>query len=174
MNQASENRLSKVHPELARRVRALVSRLSQAGLRVEVVQGLRTWDEQAALFAQGRETLTVVNSLRRKAGLAPLSADENRRRVTDARAGQSNHNYGLACDLCPFKGNVPDWNAPAAVWKQIGAAAKAAGLKWGGDWQRPDRPHVELPGLTLPECRALYVKGGLPLVWAEAERKLPK
>jgi peptidoglycan L-alanyl-D-glutamate endopeptidase CwlK len=154
MNATSEKRLSLVHPELARRVRATVAALATKGLTVEVVQGLRTFAEQNALYAQGRT----------KPG----------KRVTNAKAGQSNHNFGLAVDLCPFKNGQPDWNDDAG-FHLIGLEAKRRGLEWGGAWRSfVDMPHVQLhlPNLTVLRCFALYQEGGLPLVWSEAERQL--
>ena len=50
MNTASENRLKKVNPELASRVRAVIAALAQGGLQIEVVQGLRTFQEQDDLY----------------------------------------------------------------------------------------------------------------------------
>ena len=48
MNASSENRLKKVHPELANRVRVLADSLARGGIQIEVVQGLRTFAEQEA------------------------------------------------------------------------------------------------------------------------------
>lgn len=155
MNDASRRRLDKVHPALATRVQALLETLMQNGMQVEVVQGLRTFAEQDALFAQGRTRPGPV--------------------VTRARGGQSNHNYGLAVDLVPFNNGQPNWNAPLGVWTTIGSEAEKLGLEWGGDWKKfVDKPHVQLPGLSVAECLALYRKGGnkLDLLWAEATRRL--
>lgn len=154
MNDASQKRLAKVHPELASRIQTLIGALAQQGLQVEVVQGLRTFAEQDALFAQGRT----------KPG--PI--------VTRARGGQSNHNYGLAVDLVPFNDGKPNWNAPMSAWTTIGMGAHNLGLQWGGDWKKfVDKPHVQLPGMSVPECFALFKRGGLSAVWAEASRRLP-
>jgi peptidoglycan L-alanyl-D-glutamate endopeptidase CwlK len=154
MNTASENRLKKLHPELAGRVRTLIEHLGANGMQVEVVQGLRTFAEQDALYAQGRTKPGQV--------------------VTNARGGQSNHNYGLAVDLCPFTPDgKPNWNAPNTMWMAIGAEAEKLGLEWGGSWKKfIDKPHVQLSGLTLKQCLSLHQKGGLAAVWAEASRIL--
>jgi peptidoglycan L-alanyl-D-glutamate endopeptidase CwlK len=153
VNTSSENRLKKVHPELASRVRAVAAALAQGGINIEVVQGLRTIAEQDALFAQGRT----------KPGLV----------VTRARGGQSNHNYGLAVDVVPFTGGKPQWDAPNSVWVAIGAEGGKQGLEWGGSWKKfIDKPHLQLGGLTIKQCLALYKKGGLEAVWAEASRLL--
>ena len=153
MNRASEKRLLKLHPSLATAVRAAVADLNLRGHVVEVVQGLRSFEEQDALFAQGR---TKPGSI-----------------VTQARGGESNHNYGLAADLCPFVGGKPDWNAPIAVWSAIGAAAVEQGLAWGGNWQKfIDKPHVELTSLTLAECQSIFRNGGMNAVWTAATDRL--
>jgi peptidoglycan L-alanyl-D-glutamate endopeptidase CwlK len=152
MNPTSEKRLEKVHPELGKRIRDLIDAFAQRGTQVEVVQGLRTFAEQDALYAQGRS----------KPGP----------RVTNARGGQSNHNYGLAVDLCPFVNGKPDFTANA-TFVAIGAEAVKRGLEWGGNWKKfIDKPHVQLPGMTIADCSRLYKKGGLEAVWDEATRRL--
>ncbi len=152
MNQASTGRLSHVHPLLAKKVRALIDSMAKQGIQLEVVQGLRTFAEQDALFAQGRTKPGHI--------------------VTNARGGQSNHNYGLAVDLCPFKNGQPQWNDEHA-FNAIGPEATKVGLEWGGSWHHlVDKPHVQLPGLSVLECYGLYRQGGLPLVWSEAERHI--
>ena len=146
MNNASQNRLNKVHPELKKRVTALIEALATQGLIVEVVQGLRTFQEQNELYKQGRTKPGQV--------------------VTNAKGGQSNHNYGLAVDLCPFVNGKPVWNDNMAFIR-IGAEAAKHGLEWGGSWKKfIDKPHVQVPGMTIARCLALYNSGGLDNVWA--------
>ncbi len=152
MNRHSEERLKKVHPELARRVRLIVARLAKDNYTIEVVQGLRTYAEQDALYAQGR-TLTG-------------------KKVTNARGGQSNHNFGLAVDLCPFIDGQPFWEASNLIWQRIGDEAERVGLEWGGNWKCVDKPHVQLSTMSVPQCRELFQRGGLPLVWKRASEAL--
>lgn len=147
MNAASENRLTKVHPTLAAGVRTVIAALAAKGITIEVVQGLRTFAEQDALFAQGRTKPGQV--------------------VTKARGGESNHNYGLAVDLCPFVNGKPQWNDNAGFLK-IGAEAAKVGLQWGGSWKKfIDKPHVQLGGLTVAQCQSLFKAGGLENVWSK-------
>src|ERR1051326_6385802 len=141
MNPSSQARLQKVHPELAKRVTDLIETLQGEAMQVEVAQGLRTFEEQNELFAKGRTKPGKI--------------------VTRAKGGQSNHNYGLAVDLCPFVNGQPQWNDEGG-FKRIGDEAKTRGLEWGGDWKKfPDTPHVQLPGLTVNQCLALFNDGGL-------------
>lgn len=150
MNTASLRRLEKVHPLLAQKVRNLDATIVAVHFNIEVVQGMRTFEEQNRLFAQGRTTPGEI--------------------VTRARGGQSNHNYGLAVDLCPFINGKPDWKFRDG-FVAIGKAAELVGLSWGGNWVKfLDMPHVELPGLTIKRCQALFHQGGMKAVWAEATR----
>lgn len=152
MKPSSEKRLQQVHPALAAAVRGLIADLGSRGIVVEVVQGLRTFAEQDDLYAKGRT----------KPG--PI--------VTQARGGESNHNFGLAVDLCPFTAEKPDWNASLSVWAAIGAAAEARGLEWGGQWKKfLDKPHVQLPRMTVKECGRCFQEGGMAAVWASASQK---
>lgn len=154
MNPTSEKRLEKVHPELNKRIRDLIEAFAQRGIQIEVVQGLRTIAEQNSLYAQGRSKPGPV--------------------VTNARGGQSNHNYGLAVDLCPFVNGKPDFTTNA-TYVAIGAEAVKRGLEWGGNWKKLiDKPHVQLPGMSIADCSRLYKKGGLNAVWEEATRRLGK
>jgi D-alanyl-D-alanine carboxypeptidase len=146
MNDSSQKRLTKVHPELAARVREMIDVLATLGHSIEVVQGFRTFAEQDQLYAQGRTKPGHI--------------------VTDAKGGLSNHNYGLAVDLCPFINGKPNWTAAPSVWFAIGSEATKRSLEWGGNWKKfIDKPHVQLPGLTVKQCLALYKKGGLERVW---------
>ncbi len=149
MDKTTEKRLAGVHDELAKRIRLLIADFASRGIEIRVVQGLRTAAEQTALYSQGRT----------KPG----------KRVTNAKAWQSNHNFGLAVDLCPFVKGLPQWNAPQKLWAEMGAAGEALGLEWGGRWQSfKDLPHLQLRGLSIATCQNLYKQGDLPAVWRQA------
>jgi peptidoglycan LD-endopeptidase CwlK len=82
MDARSEARLMTVSPDLAAKVRAAADTLAALGTHLLVVSGLRTPAEQDALYEQGRTTPGHI--------------------VTNAKAGQSMHNYGLAVDVVPY------------------------------------------------------------------------
>ena len=119
--------------------------------------GMRTMQQQAALFAQGRESLDKVNIMRRQAGLPPTTENT---KVTHARPGTSKHNLttsllfsggstfevmnGYAVDIVS---RDHGWNPPnERFWKDLGALAKKYGCEWGGDWkgQLYDPAHVQM------------------------------
>ena len=96
-------------------------------LDVRVTHTLRTLDEQAHLYAQGRTLPGRV--------------------VTRAKPGQSPHNYGMAFDFC-FAGGVPYPPETDPRWLQAGQLGETLGLNWGGpngkgDKFTFDRPHLE-------------------------------
>lgn len=88
---------------------------------------LRSSAEQTALYAQGRTAPGHI--------------------VTDAKAGQSAHNYGLALDVVPMVNGKPDWNGADPVWATVGKLGQAAGLEWLG---APHSQFVEMAHFELP------------------------
>lgn len=113
-----------------------------------VTSTLRTQDEQAALYAQGRSKLDVVNSLRAKAHMRPIGDKENSYIVTklDGVIRKSNHQSGRALDVVPadVNGN-PTWPGAMDVrWDAISKAGETAGFEWGGRWDWPDLPHFQM------------------------------
>lgn len=158
MDAASEARLARVNPQLAGRIRLLAAELRAQGINITVASGLRTFAEQDALYAQGR---TKPGSI-----------------VTNARGGQSLHNYGLAIDVVPLGANgQPNWSVGNDVWQKIGAAGKRQGLEWGGDWTSfVDRPHFQMTaGRSVSSLLNQYNQNGgnLSAIWSDINRNYP-
>lgn len=71
-------------------------------------------------------------------------------RVTNARAYQSKHQYGLAVDVAPVKdgrlriSERDPWAMEAYL--ALGEEAERAGLTWGGRWSFKDYGHIEVAG----------------------------
>lgn len=173
---ASAPTLAQVHPALAQCCLQLIHKLAEEGLSFGAFMGLRTFETQRALFAQGRESLVLVNVLRGQAGLGEISGVDNHKTVTTKQVGF--HNFGLAVDLVedgdPSHAGI-QWSWARNVdYLSIGKYTKDLGLAWGGFWKSfRDYPHVELTGgLTLVECMAHYKNGGLPHVFAEVTKRL--
>ena len=122
----SEAVIATLLPEVRPYARALVERAHQAGITIKVISGLRTYAEQDALFAQGRTAGGHV--------------------VTNARGGESNHNFGIAFDIGVFEGGVYLDSSPK--YKAVGVLGQQLGLEWGGNWTTiHDEPHFQLrPG----------------------------
>lgn len=132
----SSRSLDDLKPEMRPLVDAFLAACANAGLDVLVTCTLRSSDEQAALYAKGRT-------------VAPIG---RRWVVTDAPAGKSAHNYGLAIDIVPMIAGKPDWEGTDPVWQQIGQLGVAAGLEWAGT---PGFPFPEEPHMQYPSWRAV-------------------
>jgi peptidoglycan L-alanyl-D-glutamate endopeptidase CwlK len=134
------DKLQGVHPDLQVRVPKIIQAMAVLGYEMRVTDGVRTQDEQQELYAQGRTTPGPDVSFKRPLGRTVTNADGLSRR--------SNHQpvqgFGKAVDCTFWIGGIPSW-ADDLPWELYGAMAKALGLKWGGDWKSPDRPHIELP-----------------------------
>lgn len=78
--------------------------------------------------------------------------------VTNARAFQSKHQFGLAVDLAPVRDGrlVISERDPWALqaYMVLGEEAEKAGLTWGGRWWFKDYGHVEVAGALAANVRA--------------------
>lgn len=119
----SEKVIATLLPQVQPYARALVTKSAGVGIKIEVISGLRTYEEQDELYAEGRT--------------APGP------KVTNARGGYSNHNFGIAFDVGVFEGNKYLDDSPK--YKAVGALGIDLGLEWGGNWKTfQDEPHFEL------------------------------
>lgn len=156
MDALSEARLAEVHPKLADLVRKMADQLAEENINIRVVQSLRTYREQAALYAEGRD--------------ADGNVVDKSKVVTNAKPGTSWHNYGLAVDVAPFDGGIPDWNASHPAWQRIVAIGEGVGLVSGSTWRTfPDWPHFqlgEIPVSPTAEDVIALNNEGVDGVWA--------
>jgi len=112
-----------------------VSLCKQAGIDVIITSTYRDFESQAALYAQGR---TIPG-----------------RKVTNARAGQSYHNYRVAFDFCPIVNGKPQWN-DLKLFEKCGHIAESIGLEWAGRWVKfKELAHCQYTnGLTIKDFQA--------------------
>lgn len=135
-------RLDGLQPPAREKARAAFDQAEKEGLGVLLTSGLRTYREQDALYALGRTKPGKV--------------------VTNARAGESYHNFGLALDFVVVSQDRAVWDASHAQWKRFVQIAKSHGFDWGGDLNS-DNPHFQIknpPSLT--SLRAKYTQGYHP------------
>ena len=135
-------RVNLLHPAIRQEVLDTITQIENnsfpATVKIRIVQGLRTIEEQNELFAQGR---TKPGSI-----------------VTNAKGGSSYHNYGLAFDFVLMydkDGNGSfealswdinyDFDKDGSMdWQEVVKPFKALNYTWGGDFRSiPDSPHLE-------------------------------
>ena len=94
-------------------------------LRIPNPSGTRTIKEQDDIYAQGRTA----------PGTTPKDI------VTEARGGESYHNYGLAFDIV---GLNPDGKTPnyKIDFERFAPIAKEHGFDWGGNWKKSRTSHI--------------------------------
>jgi peptidoglycan L-alanyl-D-glutamate endopeptidase CwlK len=123
--------------------------LDKQGISHLVICTLRSLDEQAALYSQGRQPIEQINALRAVAGMMPIGPKEALRKVTRAIPGKSKHNPGpdgkaRALDVVPLEGGKIIWQTEHPLYQAMGEIGEAAGLTWGGRWRMRDLPHYEI------------------------------
>lgn len=127
--------LSDLLPPTRKRCAAFVAACKDAGIDVIITSTLRSMADQAALYAQGRTTPGKI--------------------VTNAKAGQSWHNYGLAFDFCPMVNGKPAWS-DTKLFTRCGEIAESVGLEWAGRWKSfKELAHAQFTdGLSLADLQA--------------------
>jgi peptidoglycan L-alanyl-D-glutamate endopeptidase CwlK len=103
------------------------------GIDLLVTSTYRDIESQDVLYAKGR---TVQGNI-----------------VTNAKGGQSYHNYRCAVDIVPLLNGKPIWNGEDPIWAKVGALGKQAGLEWAGEWKSfKELAHFQYTGgLTLKD-----------------------
>ena len=157
--------LDLLHPKVSTMTLATLQEATAKGLFVILFCGGRTFEEQAALYKEGRDENGNIIDIKKI--------------VTRAKPGYSWHNYFLAVDIVMNIGTRiqihPTWNSFIDAnkdgvndWQTLGAISKSYGFDWGGDFKTLiDVPHQEYhKGLVnVEEALAIYNQGGLEAVW---------
>ena len=134
----SIERLLLLHPKIRKPailafIEASMALTDREGMVVmmRVDNTLRTFPAQDALYAQGRTKPGKI--------------------VTNAKAGQSYHNYGLALDFFLLVNGKAVWDIKSdfdkdliADWMEVVRIFKNHGFEWGGDWEFVDNPHFQM------------------------------
>lgn len=130
--------LMELYPAVRTRAEKFLADCKAAGIDLLVTCTFRDNAAQDSLYAQGRTIKGI--------------------RVTNAKGGQSFHNFRVAIDVVPLRNGKPVWNTSGAdgqLWQQVGKIGKACGFEWAGDWKTfKEFPHFQYTaGLTLEQLR---------------------
>jgi peptidoglycan L-alanyl-D-glutamate endopeptidase CwlK len=122
-------------PPAKERVERFLSLCKDEGIDLLVTSTYRDNESQQALYEQGRTTAGKV--------------------VTNAKAGDSWHNWRCAVDVVPMVNGKPNWDGLHPVWDQIGKLGEQAGLEWAGRWRTfKELAHFQYTGgLTLTDLK---------------------
>ena len=142
------NRIKLLHPNYREQIRLWYLEINKKlpkGVRLRFTHTYRSIEEQNKLYNQ-------------------------RPKVTNAKGGQSIHNYGLAFDIVILfdKDNNGTFETASfkvdKYWLQVAEFFKSKGFVWGGDWQTfKDYPHFEVKGYTWQQLQGkkTFIDGGI-------------
>jgi peptidoglycan LD-endopeptidase CwlK len=141
-----DNDLEHLHPTVRERVKAVLAKLAAENIPFRVFESFRSPQRQQYLWEQGRTRPGHV--------------------VTRARPWQSMHQYGLAADFVLFENGNWSWDDhgdKARWWNRMDEVGRQEGLE-------PlsfERPHLQLPGLSLAELGSGHYPPGGDSSWTE-------
>ncbi|RFS24695.1 peptidase M15 [Chitinophaga silvatica] len=139
----SESNIVTLIPKAQILARQVLKAFTTTGSDVRIISGTRTYAEQDMIYKQGR----FGNKLPK---------------VTNARGGQSNHNFGLAWDIGLFESGA--YITTDTKYKALAAKVLPLfpDLLWGGNWVTfKDNPHYQLKAVSdsVTKLRDLFEKG---------------
>jgi peptidoglycan L-alanyl-D-glutamate endopeptidase CwlK len=132
----NSRKIDDLHPIVIKKCLDHIHACKQEGIDLLVTSTYRDGESQNELYAQGRTKPGKI--------------------VTNAKAGQSYHNWKVAYDVVPLRFGKPVWGTSGEdgeLWKKVGELGKAQGLEWAGDWKKfKEFPHFQFTGgLTLAD-----------------------
>jgi peptidoglycan L-alanyl-D-glutamate endopeptidase CwlK len=137
----TRSRLTRVYPELQAKFWKIKADMEKAfpQYKVYVIGQYRTCREQNDLYQKGRSKPGKI--------------------VTNARCGESLHNYSLAIDVLPYKNGEPVWG-DWKFWLKLVKVVGKYGLTSGGAWKNlRDYTHIEMDS-KLAFVKSLCGKDG--------------
>lgn len=131
----NSRKIEDLHPHVAKLCKEFIAKCDEAGIDVLITSTYRDHESQAALYAQGRT--------------APG------KKVTNAKPGQSWHNWRVAFDFVPVVNGKAQWN-DLKTFEKCGIIAESLGLEWAGRWKTfRESAHIQYTGgLTLKDFQA--------------------
>lgn len=136
----NSRKIEDLHPTVAVLCRKWLAECQAQGIPVLITSTYRDAEYQNSLYAEGRARPGRI--------------------VTNARAGQSFHNYRMAFDFVPLVAQAPAWNDMALITR-CGEIGEKVGLQWAGRWKH------------MREYLHLQFTGGLTLADLQSGRTLP-
>lgn len=127
--------LNDLHGKVSAMANRFISRCKAEGIDVIITSTYRDAASQNALYAQGR---TLPG-----------------KKVTNALAGKSYHNYRVAFDFVPVINGKAIWN-DSTLFTKCGEIAESVGLEWAGRWTKfREMAHCQYTnGLTLKDFQS--------------------
>lgn len=136
----SSRKLEDLNQPTRLRAEKFLKACEAAGIDVLIYCTHRNNDEQNELYAQGRTRPGKI--------------------VTNARGGESWHNWRSAFDFVPLVGGKPQWN-DSSLYAKCGKIGEDCGLEWAGRWSG-----------KLKETAHMQYRGGLTLAQVQSGKEV--
>jgi len=132
--------INTLHPRVKKMALDFIHECGKYGIDLIVTSTYRDIESQNELYAHGR---TLPGN-----------------KVTNAKGGESFHNYKLALDVVPLRNGKCVWGTDGldgALWERVGKCGEAVGLSWSGRWtgKMKETCHFQFTeGLSLSDLKA--------------------
>ena len=137
--------LTELLPIVQAKAHAFIDACKKEGIDIIITSTYRDNASQDALYNQGRGNPGKI--------------------VTNAKGGESFHNYRCAFDFAPIVNGKVNWN-DSALFTKCGMLAESVGLEWAGRWKSfKELAHCQFTnGLSLSDLKAGKQVQGAPMV----------
>jgi peptidoglycan L-alanyl-D-glutamate endopeptidase CwlK len=131
----NSRKLEDLHPKVKTLCEQFIASCAKHNIDVLITSTYRDAESQNALYAQGRATAGKI--------------------VTNAKGGQSFHNWKVAFDFVPIVNGKAQW-MDADLFNKCGEIGESVGLEWAGRWKKfKEMAHFQYTyGLTLADFQA--------------------
>lgn len=109
----NSRKIEDLHPHVAKMCLLFIGACKDVGIDVLITSTYRDFESQKSLYAQGRTAPGI--------------------KVTNAKAGQSFHNWRVAFDFVPVLNGKAQWDN-LSLFNKCGMIAEQCGLEWAGRW----------------------------------------
>lgn len=136
----------KLHPLMRNAMQEVIRECEAEALPFKLFEGWRSPQRQAALYSQGRDSHRP----------GPI--------LTRARAWESYHQYGMACDFVLFIDGKWSWDTEGKFdhyWRRLTEIGEMYGLE-GLSWEKP---HLQIATIELAQLKEGLYPGGGDATW---------
>ena len=135
----NSRKIDDLHPLVQKKCLDHIHACKMEGIDLLITSTYRDAEAQNALYAQGRT--------------------EKGKIVTNAKGGDSFHNWKCAYDCVPLRNGKPIWGTQGEdgkVWRRVGELGELVGLEWAARWKSfPELAHFQFTnGLSLADFKA--------------------
>lgn len=134
-----------LNPKVKPLCEAFIAKCKENGIDILITSTFRDFDSQNALYATGRTTIGANAKPTKPMGDI----------VTNAKGGQSFHNWKVAFDFVPIVNGKAQWS-DEKLFHRCGEIAESVGLEWAGRWKSfKELAHCQFTGgLSLSDFKA--------------------